>query len=59
MQGRPIYYSITEGVPFEDGALRGKMHCYGNNVFTVKPWVAEGHDPTALANSYLVEYCST
>ena len=32
-----------------------KMHCYGTNTFTVKPWVAAGLDPTTLANSFLVE----
>jgi alpha-galactosidase len=56
--GRPIYYSITEAVPFDDGPLRMKMHCYGTNTFTVKPWLAEGRDPTTLANSFLVEYCN-
>ena len=56
--GRPMYYSITQGVPFNDGPNRSAMHCYGENVFTTKPWVAEGKDVTTLANSYLVEYCN-
>jgi len=34
------------------------MHCYGNTVFTIKPWVTEGKDPRELANSYLIEYCN-
>lgn len=56
--GRPIYYSVTESLTLNEGADRMKMHCYGPGVFTVKPWVAEGKDPTTLANSYLVEYCN-
>ena len=37
-----------------------KMHCYGDSVFTLKPWLEAGLDPTTLANSYLVEcaYCA-
>jgi hypothetical protein len=54
--GRPIYYSITQSVPFEDA--HPAMHCYGNSVFTTLPWVKAGLDPTTLANSYLVEYCN-
>ena len=54
--GRPIYFSITEGVPWTDG--HAAMHCYGNSVFTVFPWISQGLDPRALANSYLVEYCN-
>ena len=56
--GRPIYYSITQGVIYNDGPKRLKMHCYGESAFTTKPWVAEGKDVTSLANSYLVEYCN-
>lgn len=56
--GRHIYYSITQGVPYNDGPGRSPMHCYGESAFTIKPWVAEGKDPTQLANSFLVEYCN-
>ena len=35
--GRRIYYSITQGVPYDDGPSRSKMHCYGESVFTTKP----------------------
>jgi len=44
------------------------MHCtkpprpagYPNafGAFTPRPWVREGRDVSALANSYLVEYCN-
>lgn len=54
--GRPIYFSITEAVDYPDGHTA--MHCYGNSVFTVIPWLQQGLDPTTLANSYLVEYCN-
>ena len=54
--GRQILFSITEAVPWTDG--HEKMHCYGDNVFTVIPWVRAGLDPTTLANSYLVELCN-
>jgi hypothetical protein len=54
--GRPIYYSITEALTHADGPVTTKMRCMG--VFTVMPWVAEGKDPRALANSFLVEYCN-
>lgn len=36
--GRRIYYSITQGVPYDDGPSRSKMHCYGESVFTTKPY---------------------
>ena len=54
--GRTIYFSVTEAVPWTDGHER--MHCYGDNVFTVLPWVSQGLSPSALANSFLVEYCN-
>jgi len=54
--GRPIYFSITQGVPWVDG--HEKMHCYGNTAFTVLEWVAAGLNPAALANSWLIEYCN-
>jgi len=54
--GRPIYYSVTQAVPWTDGY--NAMHCYGNSVFTIKPWIAAGKDPRTLANSYLIEYCN-
>lgn len=56
--GRPIYYSITQTVKFDDGEARARMHCYGTKVFTTLTWVAEGKDPRGLANSFLVEYCN-
>ena len=54
--GRPIFFSITEAVPWTDRYER--MHCYGDNVFTTIPWVASGLDVVGLANSALVEYCN-
>ena len=54
--GRPIFYSITEAVPWTD--KYEKMHCYGDNVFTTIPWVEAGLDVPGLANSALVEYCN-
>ena len=50
--GRPIYFSITQGIPWTDG--HPLMHCYGNSAFTVLGWLAEGLDPATLANSYLI-----
>ena len=61
--GRPIYYSITGIVPYNDA--QPGMHCIKPNVhggfsgaFTVRPWSAEGRNPGDIANSYLVEYCN-
>lgn len=54
--GRAIFFSITEAVPWTDHYER--MHCYGDNVFTTKPWVAQGLDVVGLSNSALVEYCN-
>ena len=54
--GRPIFFSITEAVPWTD--RYEKMHCYGDNVFTTIPWVQAGLDVVGLANSALVEYCN-
>jgi len=54
--GRAIFFSITEAVPWTD--KYEKMHCYGDNVFVKKPWVAQGLDIVGLANSALVEYCN-
>lgn len=54
--GRPIFYSITEAVPWTDSYE--KMHCYGDNVFTTIPWVEAGLDVPGLANSALVEFCN-
>ncbi len=54
--GKQIYFSITEAVPWTDAFP--SMHCYGNNVFTVIPWVEQGLNPADLANSFLVEYCN-
>eukprot|EP00039_Didymoeca_costata_P015960 m.278632 g.278632 ORF g.278632 m.278632 type:complete len:599 (+) comp16316_c1_seq7:78-1874(+) len=54
--GRPIYFSVTQGVPYPDSHM--SMHCYGDSVFTVKTWLQQGLDPRTLANSYLVEYCN-
>ena len=58
--GRPIYYSITGIVPYNDAQMQ--MHCikgppYGSfyGAFTVRPWAAEGGDPGDIANSYLIE----
>lgn len=50
--GRPIYFSITQGIPWTDG--HPLMHCYGDSAFTVLGWLAEGLDPATLANSYLI-----
>ena len=54
--GRPIWYSITQLVPYND--TWDAMHCVPAQAFTVRPWVAAGLDPTTLANSYLIEYCN-
>ena len=54
--GRKIFFSITEAVPWTDRYER--MHCYGDNVFVTKGWVAQGLDIVGLANSALVEYCN-
>ena len=55
--GKPIYFSVTEAVPWHDG--HPKMSCYGqDSIFTVIPWLQQGLDPRTLANSYLVEYCN-
>eukprot|EP01052_Picozoa_sp_SAG31_P004238 SAG31_NODE_174_length_21353_cov_23.387974_8_plen_293_part_00 len=68
--GRPIWFSITGRVAYNDSAFAGRatMHCirpprpkgYPNEygAFTVRPWVSQGKDVLALANSYLVEYCN-
>ena len=53
---RPIYFSVTQGTAFPDA--HPHMHCYGDDAFTVKTWLGQGLDPTALANSYLIEYVS-
>jgi hypothetical protein len=62
--GRPIWYSITGRVVYNDSAWHAAMHCikpprpagypdfYG--AFTPRPWVRAGKDVTALANSYLL-----
>lgn len=55
--GRQIYFSVTEGVPFDDGPDRANMHC-PYLPFTVKPWVLEGKNPQTLANAFLIEYCN-
>ena len=58
--GRPIYFSVTQAVPYKDA--HEAMHCPGvgglDVVFTTKPWVAQGLDPGELANAFLVEYCN-
>ena len=62
--GRPIYYSITGILPYNDA--QPGMHCITPNpkgggfsgAFTVRPWAAEGREPGDVANSYLVEYCN-
>jgi hypothetical protein len=53
--GRPIYYSITGIVPYNDA--QPEMHCIKQaknpggwsagfqGAFTVRPWVAEGRNP--------------
>jgi alpha-galactosidase len=62
--GRPIYYSITQALPFNDGSDRLKMHCKYPHIwrepmaYTTIPWTAEGKDVGTLANSFLVEYCN-
>ena len=55
--GRPVYYSVTQSVPWPDG--HSAMRCYGPGaVFTINGWLKSGKDPTKLANSYLIEYCN-
>jgi alpha-N-acetylglucosaminidase len=69
--GRPVWYSITQRMFWnesngEPAALapmhnsHNMMQCAGATsactAFTVKPWLLAGHDPRALANSYLIEY---
>lgn len=58
--GRPIYYSVTQSVPWGPAQqdFKKSMHCYGDTAFTVKQWLQEGLDPRTLANSYLIEYCN-
>lgn len=46
--GRQIYFSITEALPYSDG--HSAMHCYGDNVFTLFPWVSSGLDPTTVSD---------
>ena len=59
--GRPIYYSITGIVPYNDAWP--SMHCIGDGrpgfagAFTVRPWVAEGRDPGELANVRTAMVC--
>jgi len=58
--GRPIYYSITQIVPWgpAQGDFRSSMHCHDGAAFTIKQWLQQGLDPSTLANSYLIEYCN-
>ncbi len=66
--GRPIWFSITERVLYNDSEWHAAMHCirpprpagYPNafGAFTVRPWVQRGKDVPALANSFLIEYCN-
>ncbi len=51
---RPIYFSITQATAYPEDTHHA-MQCYGDNIFTVKAWLATGLDPSTLANSYLVE----
>ena len=50
--GRRIYYSITQGVPYDDGPSRSKMHCYGESVFTTKPCAGRMN---ALRRAFILE----
>ena len=53
---------------YDDSAWHATLHCikpprpagYPSEwgAFTPRPWVSAGRDVTALANSYLVEYCN-
>ena len=66
--GRPIWFSITERVAYNDSQWHKNMHCihpprpagYPNEygAFTVRPWIHAGKDVPSLANSYLIEYCN-
>lgn len=66
--GRPIWFSITERVLYNDSEWHAAMHCirpprptgYPNafGAFSVRPWVQRGKDVPALANSFLIEYCN-
>lgn len=65
---RPIWFSITGRLAYNDSEWHKEMHCihpprpsnYPNEygAFTVRPWVRAGKDVLGLANSYLIEYCN-
>eukprot|EP00929_Paragymnodinium_shiwhaense_P060756 TRINITY_DN30326_c0_g1_i2.p1 TRINITY_DN30326_c0_g1~~TRINITY_DN30326_c0_g1_i2.p1 ORF type:complete len:634 (-),score=99.44 TRINITY_DN30326_c0_g1_i2:327-2171(-) len=57
--GRPIYFSITQLVPWDNYTQYRNMWCPGyGGLFSVKDWVQLGLDPATLANAYLVEFCN-